>query len=117
MDYDRNSFAKNIDGLVTLYDVRSTYNKHKYLIHSDSGLKDKFKKRITGLIRKEDELTGDITPMSHCPLMIAAVEEILEYLEEEISLPVKSTVKDEEVIEVVQVRKRSHPYFTKTQTI
>ena len=51
--------------------------------------------------------------MSHCPLMIAAVEEILEYLEEEISLPVKSTVKDEEVIEVVQVRKRSHPYFTK----
>lgn len=113
MDYDRNSFAKNIDGLVTLYDVRSTYNKHRNLIHSDDGLKDKFKKRITGLVRKEDEVTGDIIPVSHCPLMIAAVEEILEYLEDGIyTPPPKVSLKDEEEIIEVPIKKKRPSLFT-----
>lgn len=84
MDYDRNSFAKSIEYIATLYDVRYAYNKNKHLLHSDEGLKDKFKKRITSLIRHTDEVTGEVSPASQCPLLISAVEEILENLEDEL---------------------------------
>jgi DNA-binding protein Fis len=71
MDYFRNSFAKDIDSIVTLYDIRHAYNKNKTLLHTDEGLKQKFSKRIIALKEK-----------SSCVLMNACVEEILECLDD-----------------------------------
>jgi DNA-binding NtrC family response regulator len=102
MDYFRNSFAKNIDGIVTLYDVRYAYNKNKSILHSDEGLREKFKARLLTL-----------STSSNCPLMISAIEEILELLEEPIVIPPKRSFKKESPVEeevIVQVKKRPSPF-------
>lgn len=113
MDYFRNSFAKNIEGIVTLYDVRYTYSKHKQLIHSDPGLKEKFRERIQGLISKIDDVTGETIPVSNCPLLISAVEEIVESLDEpiiQIEKPIKNKSIHFEVAE--EVKKKRPSLFT-----
>jgi Bacterial regulatory protein, Fis family len=107
MDYFRNSFAKNIDGIVTLYDVRYSYNKNKSILHSDEGLKEKFKSRLLTLLS-----------LSNCPLMISALEEILECLDEpfidnRVNKEFKDTFKDipvEDDEEEIQVKKRVSPF-------
>lgn len=103
MDYFRNSFAKNIDGIVTLYDVRYAYNKNKSILHSDEGLREKFKARLSTL-----------STSSNCPLMISAIEEILELLEEPVVIIPKKSFKKEIEVEVeqeeVQVKKRPSPF-------
>ena len=104
MDYFRNSFAKNIDGIVTLYDVRYAYNKNKAILHSDEGLKEKFKSRLLVL-----------STSSNCPLMMAAIEEILELLDEPLveipKKPIKKEIPMEEIDQVeIQVKKRPSPF-------
>lgn len=99
MDYFRNSFAKNIDGIVTLYDVRYAYNKNKSILHSDEGLKEKFKARLLTL-----------STSSNCPLMISAIEEILELLEEPLVItPTKSFKKEIPYIEQADIQLKKRP--------
>jgi DNA-binding NtrC family response regulator len=73
MDYFRNSFAKNIDSIVTLYDVRYAYNKNKEILHADDGLSEKFIERLNYL-----------RATTTCTLMMACLDEIIELLGEPI---------------------------------